>query len=157
MIISGFPCIGKSYFCENSKTRCWDSDSSAYSWSGEKLHDGKRIRNPDFPNNYINHIVETHAPGTFILVSTHKVVREALSNNMMPFVLVYPNRFLKEEYLERARKRGSTQEFINIMDTNWDTWVSECEAQHASVKICLGFGETLSTIIEELRDNLKVL
>ena len=122
-IISAFPGTGKSYYCDLHPNNTLDSDSSHFSWLSKK----DNIRNPAFPDNYIKHIRENIGKYEFIFVSTHKVVREALLNNCIHFYLIYPNEEWKDLYLKRFKERGSSQEFIDLLDKNWDAWIRECE------------------------------
>ena len=56
-IISTFPECGKSQFVRDNKDLIvLDSDSSNFSWVKDGFNN-KLIRNPCFPNNYINHII----------------------------------------------------------------------------------------------------
>lgn len=87
MIISGFPGVGKSYFA-NSFNSVQDSDSSLFD-------------KDDFPNNYISHIRRLNDGKRLILVSSYEVVRDVLVANDISFNLVYPDRSLKFEYLDR--------------------------------------------------------
>lgn len=119
-IIAGFPGVGKSYCAENyafiNRLFIMDSDSSEFDKS-------------NFPDNYIEHIKYHVNTGLIdiIFTSTHKVVRDALIKNNISFYLVYPNKDLKVEYLERYRQRGSDSKFIELLDKLWDTWIDEME------------------------------
>ena len=55
-IISAFPGTGKSYYHVLHRMRTLDSDSSNFSWV---TYDSERVRHPDFPGNYIDHIKES--------------------------------------------------------------------------------------------------
>lgn len=120
-IIAGFPGVGKTF-----ATKCLiqlfdmvvsDSDSSKFPKEG-------------FPANYIDHIRQLYEEGSsdIIFVSSHDVVREALIDAGLPFTLVYPSKGLKKEYLRRYMDRKSPQGFIDLVETNWDTWLDECDA-----------------------------
>ena len=75
VVVSAFPCCGKTYAFENyqNKYSMLDSDSSKFSWTyeAEKDENGnilrgiKRVRNPNFPKNYIEHIKENIGKGVF--------------------------------------------------------------------------------------------
>ena len=66
IIISAFPACGKTYFFQNHSEETIDSDSSLFNWIiGE---DGLKTRNPNFPNNYIQHIKEQLGKYKFIFV-----------------------------------------------------------------------------------------
>ena len=121
-IISGFPGIGKTYFCNNSDYLVLDSDSSQYSWV---LENGVKKRNPDFPANYIQHIKDNIGKYEFILVSSHLEVREALKLDCLFFYLIYPNLKDKMEYLKRYAERGSDDAFVKLLSDNWDNWIKE--------------------------------
>lgn len=120
-IIAGFPGVGKT-FATKCLTQLFDmmvsdSDSSKFPKEG-------------FPANYIDHIRQLYEEGSsdIIFVSSHDVVREALIDAGLPFTLVYPSKDLKKEYLRRYMDRKSPQGFIDLVETNWDTWLDECDA-----------------------------
>ena len=139
-IISAFPGTGKTYFQKKSPLNVLDSDSSKYSW----LAPG--IRNPYFPNNYVGHIRESMNQNDIILVSSHKIVRDALVKNGIEYLLVFPERSLKVEYIERFKQRGNNEEFINLVSNSWDNWMSELEEQEGCSKVKLFSGQYLSDI-----------
>lgn len=127
LIISAFPGTGKTYFFNKyngvNSLIILDSDSSNFSWIKDENGNNTTTRNPDFPNNYINHIKENIGRADIIFVSSHDVVRQALSDNDIKYIVVYPDNDCKDEYLERYRNRGNTEEFINMMDKNWDKFI----------------------------------
>jgi hypothetical protein len=57
-VISAFPGCGKSYCYKKYQDRfsILDSDSSEFSWIKDNEGKNTKERNPDFPNNYIDHI-----------------------------------------------------------------------------------------------------
>ena len=93
MIISAFPACGKTYAFEKMKSikglNTLDSDSSQFSWmyitdeeyefKNRGKHDYKerkiKVRNPEFPNNYIQHIKENMDNTHYLFVSSHKRLR----------------------------------------------------------------------------------
>ena len=85
-VYSAFPGCGKTTYFNTTYKKVLDSDSSKFDKS-------------NFPENYIEHIwMNVHDPSVDkILVSSHKDVREALVNKGIPFVLVYPDKSLKDE------------------------------------------------------------
>jgi hypothetical protein len=135
-IISGFPGVGKSAFFntqENLGLKILDSDSSEFSWSSPG------VRHPEFPSNYIEHIKNNLALSDIIMVSTHKDVLDGLAAADIDAVLVYPERALKEEYLQRYRDRGSNGKFVELISNNWDNFIDGLEgdirfSQHVVLK-----------------------
>jgi hypothetical protein len=143
-VISGFPGVGKTYYKNNSiySLKVTDSDSSKFSWVKEG------VRHPDFPQNYINHIKTLHEY-RFVFVSSHDVVRRALVDNNIYFTLVFPERNLKEEYLNRFKNRGSNKNFTNLLDTNCNIFIDSMENQTNCDLIRLGPGEFLKDYLDE--------
>lgn len=123
-IISAFPGTGKTYFYNNNKDICIDIDSSNFSWIADA--DGKKVRSTEFPQNYIDRIKENIGKYEFILVSSHKVVREALFDNCLFYYLVFPYLDRKEVFIINYRNRGDDENFIKLVSNNWNCWIKEC-------------------------------
>lgn len=138
LIISGFPGIGKTHLFNSTNYNVLDSDSSQF----DKSH---------FPGNYIKHIQDNIDKQHIILVSSHKMVRDALNANNIRYTLVHPGRNLLHEYLSRYKARGSSEEFCKLIEQNWYNWIDEI-IQDKSIKsrYVLSRGEYLSDVIEDL-------
>lgn len=160
VVISAFPACGKTYAFNNvskySKYNMLDSDSSNYSWIKDEAGNNTTERNPDFPNNYIEHIKENIGKVDFIFVSSHKVVRDALRENDIKYVLIYPDVSLKKEWLDRMRFRGNDSSFIEMMDRNFEIFVKECEEEEYPYIYKLG-GEHDLNINKDLLTYFKYL
>lgn len=144
-IVSAFPATGKSYFTKNTSKNVLDSDSSNFSWTINE--DDTKIRNPNFPNNYIQHIKENIGKVDIIFVSSHKEVREALVENNIEFTLVFPNNRTKTEYLKRYKDRGNDKNFINFIKNNWNGFIQDLLCQKSCWKLILEKGQYISNII----------
>lgn len=140
-IISAFPGTGKSYYVNYG-------EGSGYMPQGFATDsDSSKFDKSNFPDNYIEHIIEKIKEGyARIFVSSHEVVREALVENNIPFTLVYPKIELKEDYLERYKQRGSPESFINLIDNNWELWINQLKNQKGCTHIELNKGEFISNV-----------
>jgi len=159
-----------------------DSDSSLFSWIKRKrneeeleaarkewdstLHllDGKsyinqikdeliRVRNPEFPKNYIQHIKENIGKVDYIFVSTHKAVIQALNETNIDFILVFPDRDLKAEWVGRCYLRGSGTSFCDMIIKNWDNWMEDMEnecKEYNRKHYVLKHGEYLSDALKHI-------
>lgn len=182
-VIAAFPACGKSYcFDRNEDYIILDSDSSKFSWlyrkrTEEELKDAMRawqatphllsptgyvetirneeikVRNPDFPKNYIEHIKENIGKVDYIFVSTHEEVRKALADADIDFILVFPKQSLRAEWVGRCFIRGSGENFCKMIADNWDTWMSQMWDEVICNKrrhYTLSSDEYLSDIIEDI-------
>ena len=135
-LISAFPGCGKSHLFRNNETKTiLDSDSSKFN----KDH---------FPGNYMEHIKTNMGKADIICISSHDTVRDALNENKLPFTLVYPDRSLKEEYIQRYKDRGNEEGFVKLLEANWDDWMDGLENQKGCDHIKIQTGQYLSDVIE---------
>lgn len=148
-IYSVFPACGKTWLCEHQEQyglKILDSDSSQFSWIIKEVEDNEyviidggemkplthkeKVRNPEFPANYIKHIKEQIGKYDYIFVSSHASVRAALEAEGIDFTIVYPAEHCFAEWVGRCfirDKRGETGCNPGVLYDNWSQWISECE------------------------------
>lgn len=143
LIVSAFPGTGKTWVYANQGPDqiVLDSDSSLFSWSAPG------VRNPAFPTNYIQHIMDKVGKVDIIFVSSHKAVRDALVTAGIKFTLIYPEMGLCKEYLERYQRRGSSDEFVKMIAGNWVGFIQELEDQEGCEHMVLSAGETIADVL----------
>ena len=125
-IISAFPGTGKTYAFKNQKAlglKLVDSDSSLFHWSTDEH--GNKIPHPEWPENYGNYIKKMYDDDSidYIMVSSHKEVRDIIHEMGMEYNIVVPSGLLKSEYMRRYRERGSSEAFIKMMDEKFDEFL----------------------------------
>lgn len=121
-IISAFPGTGKSYYHKKNPETTLDSDSSQFSWI---IENGKKVRNPEFPGVYIEHIKENIGKYEFIFVSTHIDVRNSLRLNCLHFYLFFPREIAYESFIKRYIDRGNEEDFVKLLKENYFKWIGE--------------------------------
>jgi hypothetical protein len=156
-VIAAFPACGKTHcFDRNEDCTILDSDSSKFSWMMRKrtkeelaaerkawdsvLHKMPgsmyvdkikdeliKVRNPDFPKNYVEHIKENIGKVDYIFVSTHEEVRKALTEAGIDFIIVFPEQSLRAEWVGRCFIRGSGEQFCQLIADQWDDWIWQME------------------------------
>lgn len=141
LVISAFPGCGKTYIAENCKNMIGtlldvenpiilDADESAFSWIIERGINGKRMRNPNFPQNYIQHIESNMGIADLIFVSSHKEVRDALTTANIEYWLVYPELSAKDSWIGRIfNRKPESESNINIckdLSLNWEKLITDC-------------------------------
>lgn len=132
-IVSAFPGTGKTYACENL--------------NGIIELEGWRYHGSDFPDNYVSAIKDTTPNFQYVLISTNKEVLDKLEEEDLDFSIVYPSTQLKTEYLERYATRGSSIDFMEMLQDNWEKWINELEERENTLKIQLEQGEYLSSLL----------
>lgn len=132
MIYAAFCGTGKSYLAttftnDYIEFECWKYQGS------------------DFPNNYIREIISKEAK--YIFISTNPVVLRELNKLGYEIQLCYPKNELKEEYFKRYVERGSSSDFLEMLDVNWDKWLDELKGETYCNHIVLDKNEYLSKYI----------
>lgn len=135
IVICGFPGVGKSCTAVESQkaVAILDLDSASFSW--EDGENGPE-RNPHFPYNYADKIQELILNNTyyeFILVSSHKSVRDALKERGTPYIIVAPHMSERNEYMKRYISRGSDAKFIYNLYNNWALFLDDIRRDGAPV------------------------
>ena len=142
VVVSAFPCCGKTYAFNHYqyKYSILDSDSSNFSWvyrarNGKELDDLIKIRNPEFPKNYIKHIKENLGKVDIIFVSSHLQVRQAMEEAGIKYCTVYPKKEMLNEWVGRMYRRGNDANFIKFQIDNWDKFVNSIDLEPHGYKI----------------------
>ena len=60
--------------------------------------------------------------GKKVLISSQPEVLKEVSHRELAFITVTPSNNLKDEYIERYKRRGNNQNFIELMSKNFDTF-----------------------------------
>ena len=143
IIISGFPGVGKSFLGKNNDDFI-DLDSSRY--AGE-----------DRWRRYKERIEDALGIYKYIFVSSHQETRDILNELGLKYYVVYPDKNLKEEYLKRYKERGSKEDFIDLMNNNFESFIDSIENNSPNgVKVKLTKSDDfLKTVIYKLKEYEK--
>lgn len=123
LVIAAFVNLGKSVYCENHDDSK-DIDTSLYA----RKPDGSP--NPEYPDNYIEIIKHhlTHCNWKYLFVSSNRNIRKGLDANRIKYVVLYPTKDRKQEWIDNAKKRGNSDAFIEKVTSNWDSFIDELAA-----------------------------
>ena len=139
VIISGFSNIGKIYLIKNKNINCIDFDTCYF----------KKIDN--WVNIYVECVLALKEKYDYVLITTYGEVLNELNKRNIEYYLVYPKRELKEEYRNRAIKRGSDKDFIEGFFSRWDTHIDDCIKNKNKNKIVLNENEYLNDVIYQIK------
>lgn len=158
IVIAGFPGVGKTYEFKKyagTNTIYVDSDSSKFHWI---IENGEKTTDPRWPKNYEQDIISKIGTVDYLCVSTHRETIDILKRLKIPYILVYPESNLKNEYIERYKKRGSDEGFINFIDKNWDYFLNDMRAASPFLSKVLKSGQYLGDALFSIEwDTLEEL
>lgn len=157
IVICGFPGVGKSSLAERKEIIAGISfkKTDVVKWRLVDL-ESSNFPKEDFPDNYIERIrvleenAHKHNQRMIVFCSSHSAVREALRQAGIEFLVAYPNKALKEEYLDRYLSRKQHPMPLKIVMDNFDKWIDEIESEEG-VKLELFSGQYLSDVITTTR------
>ena len=133
-ICAAFCGTGKSYLCNNFpneyiEIECWN------------------YRQGDFPNNYVDDVVDAIGKTKYIFISTDTLILKELNKRGYEINLYYPENELRNEYLDRFLHRNSPHDFIGAIMKYWNVWLNELKEQHYCNHNVLQTGEYLQNIL----------
>lgn len=126
-IIASFAGTGKSFASLKVKN-CLDLDSTLYKWDNvnneniEKLKGNiARKANINWPENYILTIIENLKKYDYILISLNvPEIFDVLKKMGYEYYILLPQLNNKNDVLERLKKRGNTNRFVNQIDDKFE-------------------------------------
>ena len=155
IFVYAFTATGKSTLAKKY-SNVIDMESTIYKYIGateekEASKSTKRELNEKWPENYFEALDKVKDMYDYILISD-EICDKYLRENNYEYWWVYPNESLKEEYLERCKKRGNNDEFIYWYSKLWDEWIKKCkEDKLASKHIELKSGRFLEDVLPNLK------
>lgn len=154
MIVSAFAGVGKTTLAHKYGKDVIDLESGNFKWlenDGTEASKGnRREQNPKYPINYLEAIKKANTQYKVVLISQHEVIRKCLDAVKLDYILVYPNKNMKEEFIERYKKRGNSENFIDLISKEWDNWIDALDEIKTHSKIVLQQGQYLTDFAVEL-------
>jgi len=152
IIICGFPGIGKTT-AEQRCRQAIDCESSGFQYRFDPTAVNAESPAGDYKKkNWVKKYVDTLVELAmdvryhYVFASTHQEVRDELDARSVPYVVVVPERSLKDEYLSRYVRRGDSAEFITGISDHWAEWLEEIE-ENAPAVIHLKAGQVLADLL----------
>ena len=157
IFIYAFTATGKSTISKKY-SNVIDMESTLYKYIGSSKEDEtlkgttNRKLNQEWPENYFKALKEVENKYDYILISDD-ICNKFLIENNYEYWWIYPQMDLKDEYLERCKKRGNNNEFINWYSKLWEEWITNCKNdKNASRHIELQSNQYLEDVIPNLKD-----
>lgn len=133
-IIAAWCGTGKSFICERTNLNAIEIEYWKYK---ERM----------LQNAYIKEVKRQMGTVEYILISTEPDGLRLLCNHGIEIILVYPEKGLRNEYLDRYIDRDSPYEFIGTFMKHWDIWIDELKEQDYCSHTILKSGEYLQNVL----------
>jgi len=168
MIVAAFCGCGKSTFAKKHSNEALDLMSMPYSWllpeKDEKETESIKgaewlLHNPLFPKNYIFDLLEANKKYKYVLIPPIYSVLSYLRKYNVPYILVYPNINLKNEYRQLFIERGNSQSFLDVFVENEqfeERIHGLMEDESATMHIILQKGQFLEDVLEKEISTLHI-
>lgn len=168
MIIACYAGVGKSTFASLYPEDTLDLYSMPYKWilpekegKKEEFENVKAapylLLNPAFPESYLKAVLEKESQYRYVLIPTIPSVLRMLREDCgIPYILCYPQISLVAEYEERYRRRGNSENFMNIFIGQWDERISSLMEETYGLHVRLEKGEYLSDVKERIDEMIAL-
>ncbi len=155
IFVFAFTATGKSSVAKKY-SNVIDMESTLYKYLGiekedESLKSTVRKLNKEWPQNYFNALKEVKDKYDYILISDD-ICNKFLKDNNFEYWWVYPKKELKDEYLNRCKRRGNNDEFVSWYSKSWEEWILNCKNdKSASKHIELKSEQYLEDVLPDLK------
>jgi hypothetical protein len=139
VIVCGFFGIGKS-----SVTK-YRPDVSFYDLDANNF-----VKKPGWDKLYVDCALALRHDYDIVAIKSSDKVMHRLDELGVQYYLVYPNRYAKRDFMERAVKNGYSRQWIEQFFSRWEKYIEEVEEEEHAHKIVLQSGEYLSDIVDRL-------
>lgn len=167
LIISGFAGIGKTTLQQNY-ANVIDLESSDFKWvypnqniqnmdKEKRKAIPNRVQNPSWPLNYVKEIVQKSQEYDIVLVSQDKDMRDCLKEYGCNYIVCFPGKECKLDFIQRYIARGNNEKFISLVNSNFENWIDALMDEDN--KIIMESGEFLEDTLDRygiLKKNSKV-
>lgn len=155
-IIAGFCGVGKSELARKY-SNVIDLEIMDYKWDYQmqisNIEKRKgcvgRKRKKEWPNNYLEAIKKAIEDYDIVLISTDDEIIDLLDEYGMEYILCFPSKVCKNEYIERYKGRGNTEEFIRKVSDTFENLIDSLEIRR-NKKIVLQPNETLESKLQKV-------
>ena len=136
-LCAAFCGCGKTYVCEKTNTKSIEIEYWKYKDKG-------------LQKEYLEDIKNQLGKVDYIFLSTEPEGLKLLHKEGYDIILVYPEKELRNEYLDRYIERDSPYEFIGAFMKYWNPWIEELTKQKYCQHIVLKKGEYLGDVLHKL-------
>ena len=108
------------------------------------------VKQPGWEKMYVECALALTNEYDIVCLKSSDKVMNLLDRLGKKYYLVYPNRYAKRDFMERAIKNTYSREWIENFFSRWESYLDEIDQQENANKIVLQSGEYLSDIVDRL-------
>ena len=108
------------------------------------------VKQPGWEKMYVECALALTNEYDIVCLKSSDKVMNLLDRLAKKYYLVYPNRYAKRDFMERAIKNKYSREWIENFFSRWESYLDEIDQQENANKIVLQSGEYLSDIVDRL-------
>lgn len=124
LLIASFACLGKSTFAKNNPDIALDIESIHYARVYEDKHPNDEMAKGDsnwsphhnYPANYVQKVMDNVGKYKVIFLTGGKDILSELDKLGIKYSILYPGQNRKDKILYDAKKRGNSNEFVQLLD-----------------------------------------
>lgn len=139
VIVCGFFGIGKSSVPQyRPDIKFYDLDAKNF------------VKKPGWEVMYVDCALALRHDYEIVAVKSSDKVMNRLKELGVDYYLVYPSRYAKREFMERAVRNNYSRQWIEQFFSKWEQYIEEAEEDYSTKKIILQSGEYLSDVVDRL-------
>jgi hypothetical protein len=139
VIVCGFFGIGKSSVTKHRPdVSFYDLDAAHFK------------KEPGWEQMYVDCAMALRYDYDIVAIKSSDKVMNKLTEMDVPYYLVYPNKYAKRDFIERAIRNNYSRDWIQNFFSKWEQYIEEVEDDENAKKIVLQNGEYLSDIVDRL-------
>ena len=136
IIVAAFCGTGKTYLCKKNKKTV---ELEYWKYKNDARFD-----------DYIEDLNEYIGNYDYVFISTEPEGLRLLHQRGFEMILVYPNKELRNEYLDRYIERDSPYDFIGANMKYWHEWLDDLEKEDYCKHVILETGEYLEDALNKI-------
>ena len=137
VIVCGFFGVGKSSVTKyRPDVNFFDLDAKYF------------VKQPGWERMYVECALGLTNTYDIVCLKSSDKVMNLLNDLGEKYYLVYPSRYAKRDFMERAIKNKYSREWIENFFSRWERYLEEVEQEDNANKIVLQSGEYLSDIVD---------
>jgi len=139
-IAAVFSCCGKTHAVTKLYNKIDMVDHDFYDWKFRSTYSDE-----EWLEHYVERAFQLKKKFDWVLINATPEILDKFGR----IAIIYPERQLKNEWVNRAKARGGITAFPKLLEDNWNSWIDACENKKKyHFKKVLSTGQYLTDLME---------